>query len=89
MCLHGVTMYALLLNMFVAEEDAFQSPPLFSAALGATSTWRICMQIAQSKSLVPSLEAPLAEAEEELSAIVNPMGMLDPASESSSRRIGW
>ena len=89
MCLHGVTMYALLPNMFVAEEDAFPSPRLISAALGTTSTWRVCMQIAQSKSFLPSLEVPIVEAEEELSATVNPIGMLDPASESSSRRIGW
>lgn len=60
-CLHGVTMYALLLNSVVESAAA---PPSLSPAAGTTSTSMFSVQIAQSKIFVPlSLLSPCLKAD--------------------------
>lgn len=93
-------MYALLLKIVVAREDAAASPAsslsvLVVTAGGTTGTSRFCMHIAQSKirfpfSIAASSGFVVAEEEGEVVLCVKPMGKLAPDSSSySSRRMGW
>ena len=87
-CRHGVTIYARLLNSVVASEElASPSPP----PAETTGTSMFCIQIAQSKVRWPLSFASLEPRGEPTSAVacVNPMGIVAPASSSSSRSIGW